>query len=66
MKSEISLKIDKEELAKIWRQFDRFALYSDLKKLHGIVVPEIAKFEVKILENEKKIKSYELILSNFD
>jgi hypothetical protein len=50
----------------MWRQFDRFAEYDDLKKLHGMVVPEIAKFEQKIYESEKKIESYKLILSNFD
>ena len=38
-------KIDREEVTKIWAYFQRFAEYKDLKKLHTIVIPEIAKFE---------------------
>jgi len=35
----------------IWAQFSRFAEYDDLKKLHTIVIPEIAKFEQKIMDS---------------
>ena len=41
----ISLKIDRDEVTKIWKHFARFAEYDDLKQLHGIVIPEITKFE---------------------
>ena len=35
----------------VWEQFGRFAEYDDLKKLHTMVIPEIAKFEHKIIES---------------
>ena len=50
----------------IWAQLSRFAEYGDLKKLHTMVVPEIAKFEQKIINSETSLKSFEHILRNFD
>ena len=41
--------IDMAEMHKVWDQFQRFAEYKDLKHLHAIVIPEIAKFEQKII-----------------
>jgi hypothetical protein len=41
----IGRKIDREEVTKIWKHFERFAEYKDLKQLHKIVIPEISKFE---------------------
>ena len=37
--------IGMSEMQKVWDQFQRFAEYKDLKHLHAIVIPEIAKFE---------------------
>ena len=31
-----------------------------------MVIPEIAKFENKIQQNQKKIDSYEMVIQNFD
>ena len=42
---QINRKIEVQALNKIWDHFQRFAEYKDLKQLHGIVIPEIAKFE---------------------
>lgn len=42
---ELFLKLDKNDAAKIWSYFDRFALYVDLKDLYGKTIPELAKFE---------------------
>ena len=38
------------EVTKIWDQFQRFAEYKDLKHLHSLVVPEISKFEIKLID----------------
>ena len=45
MKLLVSQKSDASEITKVGEQLKRFAEYSDLKKLHGIVMPEISKFE---------------------
>ena len=42
---EIQTKVELRELGKVWEHFQRFAEYKDLKHLHGMVIPEIAKFE---------------------
>jgi len=34
---------------RIWKHFQRFAEYEDLKDLYQKVVPEIAKFEQKMI-----------------
>ena len=51
IKSELNNKVDHIKMKTIFDQFSRFALYDDLKKLHSNVVPEIAKFELKIIES---------------
>jgi hypothetical protein len=42
-------KLDQKDVAKIWAHFQRFAEYGDLKDLYNKVLPEIAKFEQKII-----------------
>ena len=42
---DIKRKIDRDDMHKVWDHFQRFAEYKDLKKLHTMVIPEIAKFE---------------------
>jgi len=41
----LNRKIEREEVTKLWKYFERFAEYKDLKQLHNIVIPEITKFE---------------------
>ena len=41
----LELKVEAKELTPIWKHFERFALYEDLKDLHNIVIPKIANFE---------------------
>ena len=64
--SAISHKVDGEELNKVWSHFQRFAEYKDLKHLHGIVIPEIANFENKIMLQNKKLDQYDAIIRNYD
>ena len=65
-KKSIERKIERDELTKIWDHFQRFAEYTDLKHLHTIVIPEIAKFEQKIIVYQKKLDQYDEILRNYD
>jgi hypothetical protein len=37
--------MDKSDGVKIWKYFQRFAEYSDLKDLYNKCIPEMAKFE---------------------
>ena len=41
----LELKVETKELTPIWKHFERFALYEDLKDLYNIVIPKIANFE---------------------
>ena len=45
LKNLINTKIDSSSIKPIWKHLERFALYEDLKHLHNMVIPEIAKFE---------------------
>lgn len=42
-------KIELPILQPIWKNFERFALYDDLKDLYSKVLPEIVKFEQRII-----------------
>ena len=44
----------------------RFALYDDLKELHNKVLPEIAKFEQRIIELDSLHEKNNLIIREFD
>ena len=46
---EISQKTDMGQITKVFDQLKRFAEYEDLKQLHKLVIPEISKFESKIM-----------------
>jgi hypothetical protein len=47
--------MDMEEGTNIWEHFQRFAEYDDLKSLHDRVLPEIAKFETKLIMFKKEL-----------
>ena len=38
------------EIDKIWDNFDKFCIFDDLKDLYLKTVPEISKFETKIID----------------
>ena len=46
----ICRKLDIEDGQKIWRHFQRFAEYSDLKDLYFKCMPAIAKYEQQLQE----------------
>ena len=43
-------KVDFSEIDKIWDNFDKFCIFDDLKDLYLKTVPEISKFETKIID----------------
>ena len=49
--AELSTKVSLTQHSKVYDQFQRFAEYNDLKKLHGFILTEIDKFERKIAES---------------
>jgi len=46
----LNSKIDLEEGKRIWKNFTKYCLYDDLKDLYNKTVPEIQKFEHKLME----------------
>ena len=51
---------------RFWRQLQRFAEYEDMKDLYSKVIPEIAKFEQKIMDFEVNVQKNDLIIRQFD
>ncbi len=50
MRKELKLKTNNEETGKVWKHFSNYAEYTDLKDLYGKVLPEISKFECKLID----------------
>ena len=48
--SKMEFGLTKQDGQKIWRNFQRFAEYEDLKYLYSKVIPEISKFEGRIID----------------
>ena len=48
-KNLLSQKIELTHLKPVWEHFERFSLYEDLKELHNKVIPEIKKFEERLI-----------------
>ena len=63
---QLNLKIEFPDVKSIWNQFDRFALYQDLKDLHGMVLPKIAEFESKIQGFTNENDKTKAIIDKFD
>ena len=52
----LNFKMDNEEGKKIWDNLQRFAEYNDLKDLYNKCIPELAKFESKIIEFHTEVE----------
>ena len=59
-------KMDNTEGTKIWKHFDRFALYDDLKDLRHECIPQLAKFEQRIIEFTLAQDQSQHIIRRFD
>jgi hypothetical protein len=42
-------KAEVEETERLWQNFERYALYEDLKDLYGKTMPEIQRFEERLI-----------------
>jgi NAD+--asparagine ADP-ribosyltransferase len=62
----LKLKVDVEEGQRLWNNFERYAMYDDLKELYMKTVPEIFKFEQKIEEHRTDLVKQNEILRRFD
>lgn len=59
-------KLDIQDGQRIWKHFQRFAEYSDLKDLYNRCIPVIAQFEQKIIEFQNDIDQKSFIIRSFD
>ena len=55
-----------QDAQRLWRQFSRFAEYEDLKELYQRCIPEIGKFEHRILEFSREVEKFNFIIRKFD
>lgn len=58
--------MDKDDATRIWKHFQRFADYEDLKELYQKCIPELAKFEVKMIDYSDQIEQCKQIIEHFD
>ena len=64
--TEAQSKLDKNDAKDIWTHFQRFAEYKDLKDLYHKCLPEIAKFEQKIINFQTETEQHVAVLNRFD
>lgn len=65
-KEQLELKASVEETANIWKNFNNFAQYQELKQLYSKVNPEMQKFEVNMIEHRDDIIRFKEIIERFD
>lgn len=66
LSQKIEQRLTKSDGQRIWKHFQRFCEYEDLKDLYTKVIPEIAKFEEKILGFQLAIDQSNTIIRQFD
>jgi len=64
--NEMDLKMPMSEGRRIYEEFRKYATYKDLKELHNRVIPEISKFEDKLLKFLTEMEKFKLIIAKFD
>ena len=50
MATDIQTRLSGNDGKRIWRHFQRFAEYNDLKDLYNKCIPELVRFEQKIID----------------
>jgi hypothetical protein len=58
--------LSREEGARIWGNFSRFAVYEDLKELHHRCVPPINEFEDKLTDFSVEQEKFRKMIRHFD
>lgn len=51
---------------RIYRQFQRFAEYEDMRELYMKCIPEIAKFEKRIMDISDEVVKLNMVIRTFD
>ena len=59
-------KIELSDLKPLWKNFERFSLYSDFRELYNKVLPEINKFETRIIQLSENMERNNEIVREFD
>lgn len=59
-------KLSKADGSRIWRHFQRFSEYEDLKELYSKCIPELARFEQRIIDFQLELDKNKLIICRFD
>eukprot|EP00347_Sterkiella_histriomuscorum_P010846 403374700 len=63
---QLNNKCDTSEAQKLWKNFGKYALYDDLKDLYQKAIPEIQKFEHKIIDYNAELEKVQVIVRRFD
>ena len=58
--------LDKDDGKRIWRHFQRFSEYEDLKNLYQKFMPFAVKFENTAIDVDDQINDFKIILRDFD
>ena len=59
-------RLSKEDGQQIWDNFKKYSRYDDLKDLYSKTIPEIEKFEEKIIDYNLELEKIHIILRRFD
>lgn len=59
-------KAEVEETERLWQNFERYALYEDLKDLYSKTVPEIQRFEDRLIRFALEVEQAQIIVRRFD
>lgn len=55
-----------EETQQIWDNFNKFAFYDDLKDLYSRTLPELSKFEERLIHFDSVLEKNDIILRRYD
>ena len=66
MITEMQKKLSAQDGKRIWRHFQRFAEYNDLKLLYNKFMPELVKVEQKIMDFTLEVDQAKMIIRRFD
>ena len=66
VRREIDGKMESIEGAKIWNNFKKYAQYNELQELYKKVVPEIGRFEEKLIASNKHMDQLDELMRRMD
>lgn len=55
-----------EETQQIWDNFNKFAFYDDLKDLYNRTLPELSRFEERLIKQNATLEKNDIILRRYD